>query len=103
MGEKERIEEQIRRAGGPYADRIIKMVRQIAEIDVKIKSDLDEIERVDDGLVRKHNDLADRINDLIRKSVNEAGCSESDEGIVSPGEEERECAGRMRLEIQLID
>ena len=71
MQTTERIEEQVRRYGGPYADEIIHAVRELAEVDVGIKKDLDEIERLDGELVRRHNELADRINELVKNAAAE--------------------------------
>ena len=36
MGDKKRLEEQIRKVGGRYAEEIIGLVRTLAEVDVRI-------------------------------------------------------------------
>ena len=71
MNQKEIIEERVRKVGGQYAEEIIESVKKLAEIDVSLKNSMDEIERLDDVLVRRHNEISDRINDLIRQSVDE--------------------------------
>ena len=96
MGDKERFEERIRKAGGRYADEIIGLVRTLAKVDVRIKDELDEIEKISEGLVRRHNELADRIDGLIRKSVGEDG-RESDEPIGSPDESDKKIQVEFRV------
>lgn len=86
MGDKKRLEEQIRKVGGRYAEEIIGLVKTLAEVDVRIKDELDEIERVSENLVRRHNELADRIDALVRKAVDEDDVGESDKPIGSPDE-----------------
>ena len=81
MGDKKRPEEQIRKVGGRYAEEIIGLVRTLAEVDVRIKDELDEIERVSESLVRRHNELADRINSLIAKSVDRNDHNEIEEAL----------------------
>ena len=102
MGDKKRLEEQIRKVGGRYAEEIIGLVRALAEVDVRIKDELDEIERVSESLVRRHNELADRIDALVRKAVDEDGGGESDEPIGSPDEPGGESEKQIRFELRII-
>ena len=85
MGAAEMIEEQVKKYSGRYADELIQLVRELAENDIRIKREMDEIERLDDDLIQRHNELADRINELVDKSVE---ASEEDEVTedVTPGE-----------------
>lgn len=95
MGDKKRLEEQIRKVGGRYAEEIIGLVRTLAEVDVRIKDELDEIERVSESLVRRHNELADRIDALVRKAVDGDSGGEPDE----PGGESEK---QIRFELRII-
>ena len=85
MGAAEMIEEQVKKYGGRYADELIQLVRELAENDIRIKREMDEIERLDGDLIQRHNELADKINELVDKSVE---ASEEDEvtEAVTPGE-----------------
>ncbi len=85
MRAAEKIEEQVKLYGGKYADELIQLVRELAEIDIRIKREMDEVERLDDDLIQRHNELADRINDLVDKSVEESE-EEAVPEDVTPGE-----------------
>ena len=102
MGDKKRLEEQIRKVGGRYAEEIIRLVRTLAEVDVRIKDELDEIERVSESLVRRHNELADRIDAMVRKALDEDDSGESDEPIGSPDEPGVESEKQIRFELRII-
>ena len=77
MGTTEIIEEQVKKYGGQHAEEIIQFVKELAEIDVRIKQDMDNIERFDSELISKHDELADRINDLVGKVSNNNSDSNS--------------------------
>lgn len=76
MNEAEKYEEQVRKHGGPYSEEIIRLIRELAEVDVEIKKNMDEIERIDEAHIRRHNLLSDRINALAARAC-EADRTES--------------------------
>ena len=81
------LEEKVRQYSEKYGEDIIGSVKALAEIDIRIKGFLDEIERLDDELVRQHNDLADKINSMIKRAVDEnSNGEEPDDSGCSAGE-----------------
>ena len=102
MGEKERLEESIRKVGSRYADEIIRLVKELAGVDVRIKEEMDEIEKVGESLIRKHNDLTERINDLVLKSVEGTGSDESEGLVGRPEDPDHEADMRVRVEIRVV-
>ncbi len=93
------IEEQVKKFGGQHAEEIIQSVKTLAEVDVEIKTAMDEIERIDDELFRRHNDLVDRINRLIKDAF-----SDSDEAENTFSDQNRtdgNCDMKIRAEIRI--
>ena len=67
MSATEKLEAEVKKYSGEDGEEIIEALRKLAEVDVEIKGNMDEIERIKDGLPEKHNELADKINDLVKK------------------------------------
>ena len=101
MGAAKRLEEKVKLYGGQHAEEIILSVRELAEIDVMIKTALDEIESIDDKFVRKHNELADRINDLVRKVSDNNGDSGLNESQADPEPDDQNCDMMINVEIRV--
>ncbi len=101
MNTAENLEREIKKTGGKQADEIIKTVKELAGIDVKIKDAMDEIERIDDDLVRKHNELADRINGIVESIFTETDNDESELSIDQ--EKEQESDLRIRIEMRIVN
>lgn len=80
MDATEKLEAEVRKYGGDDGEEIIEAIRKLAEVDVEIKKSMDEIERIDEALPPKHNELADQINGLVKKV-----CEKEEE----PAEEEK--------------
>ena len=102
MSDAKKLEVEVRKYGGENGEEIIESVRKLAEVDVKIKSQMDEIERIDETLANKHNELADRINELLdsacKKDESESG-SEDDPG---KSEKPSECKKAVKVEVHLV-
>ena len=76
-----KLEQEVKKYSGDDGEEIIEAIRKLAAVDVEINNSLDEIERIKDGLPEKHNELADQINDLVKKvcEKKEEEPSESDD------------------------
>ncbi len=83
MNAAETWEREVKINGGKYSDEIIESVRALAEVDIEIKQMLDEIERVDDELIRRHNELADKINSLVILATGSNNTDEAEESVDS--------------------
>ena len=102
MDSKERLEREVMRAGGEHGGEIIESVKALAEIDIRIKGILDEIERLDEELVRKHNEIADRINSLIEKSV-DGNSDDGAEELLCRKESNQSCPLKIEMEIHVTE
>lgn len=69
MDEKkvEALELEVKKYASEDGDEIIEAIRKLADVDVKIKNAMDEIERIPEDLPEVHDQLADKINDLVKK------------------------------------
>lgn len=83
MNAAEKWEREVKKTGGKYSDEIIESVRALAEVDIEIKQMLDEIERVDDELIRRHNKLADKINSLVILATGSNNTDEAEKAFYS--------------------
>ncbi len=101
MDTKKTIEERVRKYGGEFADEILEAVKALAEVDMKIKETLDEIERLDDELVQRHNELADKINGLVEKSVEANGDAEPEEKLALREEADQKSDMTIKVEIRV--
>lgn len=81
----EKLEEKVKEIGGESGNEIIDAVRELAKVDVEIKNALDEIERIAEDLPARHNELADKINDLVRKV-----CEKNEEPAEEHGKHEKD-------------
>ncbi len=84
MADAKKLEVEVRKYAGEDGDEIIESVRKLAEVDLKIKSQMDEIERIDEDLPAKHNELADKINGLIDKVCEDQGDSDAEGELKEP-------------------
>ena len=98
--EKETLEQKIKEAGGNLSDEIIAKVKQLAAVDVKIKAACDEIENIEQELCDKHNELAEQINKLIHRAVEETGSAEGDSS--SEEAHEKPESKRVRIEVHVV-
>lgn len=73
MDEKkvEALELEVKKYASEDGDEIIEAIRKLADVDVKIKNAMDEIERIPEGLPEVHDQLADKINGLVKKVCEE--------------------------------
>ena len=78
MADAKKLEVEVKKYAGDDGEEIIEAVRKLAEVDLKIKSQMDEIERIDEDLPAKHNELADKINGLIDKVCDDQGDSDAE-------------------------
>ena len=109
MSATEKLENQVKKYGGKSADEIIEAVRELAAVDVQIKAALDEIETIAAGLPERHNELADKINNLIRKvcesdsSCDESeGCKKGDCDAKGKHEKPESKQAKMRVEVHVV-
>ena len=103
MKTAELLDKEVKRIGGDRGDEIIGALKALAEIDVKLKDSLDEIERLDEEMVKKHNELADRINDLVRQVTGEDGSDDTDETVDSINGSGRDHDIKVKVEIHIIN
>lgn len=96
----EKLEQQVRKYSGEDGEEILEAVREIAKVDVEIKHSLEEIERIDDGLPEKHNELADKINDLIKKVVEAQGASDAEGEQKEPEPKKEEAVKTIRVVVR---
>ena len=101
MNATEKLEREVNKIGGEYGTEIIASVKALAEIDVEIKSMLDEIERIDDELVQRHNELADIINSLIVKAVDNNDAEEAEESPDSQEKGNQECVLKIDMKVRV--
>ena len=100
MSDAKKLEVEVKRYSGENGEEIIESVRKLAEVDVKIKSQMDEIERIDEDLANKHNELADKINELI-----DSACEKKDEEsgeCKEQSDKPTECKKAVKVEVHLV-
>lgn len=98
MADTKKLEVEVRKYAGEDGEEILEAVRKLAEVDAKIKHQMDEIERIEPGLPGKHNELADKINSLIDKVCDDEGDSnaEGEQKEPEPEPEEEEEPNKVR-------
>ncbi len=100
MNAAEKLEREIKKMSGERSEEIINAVRDLAEIDVMIKEAMDEIERFDADLVRRHNELADMINGMVERVVTETDIDDQADSQDSFCENEPDL--QIRVELRVI-
>ena len=91
--EKETLVQKIKEASGNSSDEIIAKVKELAAVDIKIKSACDEIESIEQELCDKHNELAEQINALINKVAS---------GEEEPPEKKKTSTGKVKIEVRVV-
>ena len=99
MNAAEKLEREIKKVSGDRSEEIINAVRSLAEIDIEIKAALDEIERIDEDLVRRHNELADRINGIVESVAEENGMDE--QSATTNNQRKNDTCLMIRVEVQI--
>ena len=103
MNATEKLEREVNRVGGEYGTEIIASVKALAEVDIEIKSMLDEIERIDDELIRRHNELADKINSLVILATGSNNTDEAEESFDSRETGNHGCILKIGMEIRVTE
>ena len=98
------LEKQVKENGGEYSDEIIEKVHKLAEVDLKMKSAMDEIEKLSVTDFHLHNALAGRVNELVTKACEEgAGDSDGAEDSSLKGKHERSVPNQpIKVEVHLV-
>lgn len=98
--EKETLEQKIKETGGECSEEILAKVKELAAVDVKIKAACDEIESIEQSLCDKHNELANRINELVHKVCDEPDAEAEDSAL--EGDHEKPESKRVRIEVHVV-
>lgn len=69
--ETEKLEKEVITRGGEHGKEIVELLKELAKVDIEIKNALDEIEAIKAGLPERHNELADKINELVKLVASE--------------------------------